>query len=206
MRRIRAHARDESGFTLPELLLGMTLMLVIAAASLVALQAMQRSTNLASGRQRAAADARVGLQRMARDVRQATQIIATNSRVIDLAVYDRANPTVPQHVQWDCQTVAGQCKRTVCMNSFTNSCSTAGKEFVLRGVTNTDVFTPRNGQTALAFPASVSASNLGPTSIDFVELHLRLRVDRKDSGAQATSLATHPDDFYDGADLAQYAN
>lgn len=206
MRRLRAHASDESGFSLPELLLAMTLMLLVAAASLVAMQAMQRSTNLASGRQRAAADARVALQRMARDVRQATQITAANARVLDLAIYDRNDPTTPQHVQWDCQTFAQQCKRTVCTTPLGNGCSTAGKEFIVRGVTNTDVFTPRNGQAALAFPASVSASNLGPTSIDFVEFHLRLRVDRKESGAQTTALATHPDDFYDGADLAQYGN
>jgi type II secretory pathway pseudopilin PulG len=206
MRSITRHARDESGFTLPELLLGMTLMLLVGAASLVAMQAMQRSTNLTSGRQTAAASARVALARMTRDVRQATQIVAASPRLIDVAIPDGGNMANLEHVQWDCQTVAQTCKRTKCTTPVGSGCSTAGREYVITGVTNTDVFTPRNGQTALAFPANVSASNLGATSIDFVEVHLRLRVDGKAGGVQTTANATHPNDFYDGADLAQYQN
>jgi prepilin-type N-terminal cleavage/methylation domain-containing protein len=198
---------DESGFTLPELLISMILMLVVGFATLAAAQTAERTTKLGGGRQQAAADARAVLQRMTRDVREATQILVSSSQVMDLTVPVRGtNATVTAHVQWDCASVAQRCVRLKCTLPLGSGCTAASRGPELRGVTNVDVFTPRNGQTKLTFPAAVSASNLGVGSIDFVEMHLRIRVDQKTSGPQSSAGATHPTDVYDGADVAQYQN
>lgn len=204
--RIRTAAQDESGFSLPEVLLGMILMLVVGFAALLAATTVERSTNLTAGRQSAAADARVALQRMTRDVREATAIVVTSPLLLDVTVPVRGSATATAHIRWDCASTPGSCARLRCTVALGSGCSPTGAAYTVAGLTNADVFTARNGQAALALPAGASATNLGATSVDFVEFHLRLRVDRKANGPQVTPSATHPNDFYDGADLAQYAN
>lgn len=84
---LRRLSRDEAGFTLTELLVTMSLLSIVMAATLGLLDTQAKVTPRETERAHAIRDAQVGLHGMTRELRQATSIItATPSQmVVELA-------------------------------------------------------------------------------------------------------------------------
>lgn len=118
IRRLRAHIsksrRDERGFTLPELSVGLTVTLVIAAAAMAFIAVTTRQYEDQGGRVEATDDARNALRGMAGEIRDATLVTLVNARTVDATVWTAAGTL--QNVRYACASVPGgmsSCTRTV---------------------------------------------------------------------------------------------
>ena len=100
--------QDEGGMTLPELLVGMTLLGIVTAILLVGVLAVYRGQNLTEQDSDSLATLRVGLDRIEKELRQARKVYAgANDEEISFWVdRDRDNQQDPvERVHW---TVADQ--------------------------------------------------------------------------------------------------
>jgi Tfp pilus assembly protein PilW len=204
--------KDESGWTLPELLLGMVLSLSIAASSLVVLQTTLHSQSATGSRLAAQDDGTFAMLRMTKDIRTATAATVQDARTLDLLV-PQHNPAgggvVATHVRYACVGVPGSCARYTCGTPFTaNSCgSPSSVVIVSQGVTNSDNFRGVSLGVDQPFPSSTPASWAGTgaaaqNNVGFIGLHLQ--VIRTDGAMSWRS--TRPLDFLDGADLENFTN
>jgi hypothetical protein len=204
--------KDESGWTLPEMVLGMLLSLSIAAASMMVLQTMLHSQSATGSRLAAQDDGTFAMLRMTKDIRSATAATVQDARTLDLLVpqHDPAGGApISTHVRYACTGVPGSCARYVCGTPFSsNSCGTPSSVVVLaNGVANTDNFRGVSAGVDQPFPSSTPATWTGsataaPNNIGFISVHVQ--VTRTD-GAMAWS-STRPLDFHDGADLENFTN
>jgi hypothetical protein len=206
--------KDESGWTLPEMLLGLVLSLGIAASSLVMLESTLHSQSETGSRLAAQDDGSTAMLRLTKDIRTATAATVQNSTTLDLQV-PQHNPSggspLSVHVRYACAGMPASCTRSVCNTPFTsNSCSSPTNVVtVAGGVTNTDNFqgvsmgvaqpwgAPATTPSTWAGTGSPGANNVG-----FIALHLQIT---RTDGAQAWR-SSRPLDFNDGADLENYSN
>jgi Tfp pilus assembly protein PilW len=208
--------KDESGWTLLELLVGMGMSLAIAASSLLLLQTTLHAQKETGSRLAAQDDGSYAMLRMTKDIRTATAATVQDARTLDLIVpqHDPAGgQPIPAHVRYACAGtgVAGSCARYVCGTPFTsNSCGSPSRVVViLKGVANSDNF--QGVSMGVAQPTSQSATtpaawtgtgSPGPGNVGFVSLHLQV-LRTEDAGAYGSN---RPLDFHDGADLANFTN
>lgn len=82
----RARLRDDRGFTLVELLVGMVIALLVGAAALALLDASTPLANTELERQNNIGESRAGLERMLRELRQADAVNTTSPTTIDINV------------------------------------------------------------------------------------------------------------------------
>lgn len=202
---------DQRGLTLPEVLIGMLLMLVVAGSVVVCLQSAVASSGAIDRRGNGINEGQFALSQITRDIRVANAATVQSSTVLDLLTWRRPSPGAPQvlaHVRYDCSTAA-TCRRIVCAPSATTivagACAGAGTTIVT-GITNTDVFTPLGDGAVLATPASTPACCSTTGGLDFVALRLRPRVDERSTGAQTRQHSKNPIEYRDGADLANFSN
>ena len=80
----RNAARDESGFSLIELLVAATLMVVVFGAALALFDTTARIAPKDQERAHAIRDAQVGLHRMTRELRQADAVYAATATLVDV--------------------------------------------------------------------------------------------------------------------------
>jgi hypothetical protein len=206
--------KDESGWTLPEMLLGLVLSLGIAASSLVMLETTLHSQSETGSRLAAQDDGSTAMLRLTKDIRTATAATVQNSTILDLQVPQR-NPAggspLSVHVRYACSGMPASCTRSVCNTPFTsNSCSTPTNVVtVASGVTNTDNFQGVSMGVAQSWgtPATTPSTwagtgSPGPTNVGFIALHLQIT---RTEGAQSWR-SNRPLDFHDGADLENYSN
>ncbi len=102
---------DQSGFSLIELLVASSMALVVAFAAMNFSEVAARGEDRTADRAEALGAARVGLERMTRELRQATsvKVDAATPAVIDLQVHSiQAGATV--NVRYDCSQAA-ECRR-----------------------------------------------------------------------------------------------
>jgi hypothetical protein len=138
--------KDESGWTLPEMLLGLVLSLGIAASSLVILQTALRSQRATGSRLAAQDDGTFAMLRMTKDIRSATAATVQDARTMDLQVPQRnrgGGAPVSVHVRYAC--AGSSCTRLVCGTPFvSNSCEPPVSAIVVAaGVANGDNFRGR---------------------------------------------------------------
>jgi hypothetical protein len=198
--------KDEAGWTMPELLLGMVLSLAVAASSLVVLQSTLRSQSSTGSRLAAQDDGSFAMLRMTKDIRTATAATVQDARTLDLLVPQR-NPAggapIPTHVRYACigGAPSGSCARYQCGTPFTsNACGSPNNVVVVAsGVANADNFRGVSLGVEQPFPSSTPASWAGTgaaaqDNVGFVSLHLRVMGSKR------------PLDFLDGADLENFTN
>jgi Tfp pilus assembly protein PilW len=208
--------KDESGWTLPELLIGLTMALAIAGSSLMVLQTTLHAQKTTGSRLAAQDDGSFAMLRMTKDIRTATAATVQNARTLDLVVpeHDPAGGApIPTHVRYACAGTgsAGSCARYTCGTPFaSNSCGSPARVLVVAGgVTNADNF--QGISMGVAQPTATPASTPptwggtgapGPANVGFVSVHLQVL---RTEGAGAFGSA-RPLDFHDGADLANFTN
>jgi Tfp pilus assembly protein PilW len=202
--------KEESGWTLPELVLGMLLSLAIAGASLMVLQSTLHSQKETGSRLAAQDDGTFAMFRMTKDIRTATAATVQDARTLDLLVPMR-NPAggapVPTHVRYACAGLPGSCARYKCGTPFSsNSCgSPTNIVTVANGVANGDNFRGVSRGVDQPFPASTPATWAGSgiaaqDNVGFISLHLAVQR-TEDTGPWRHD---RPLDFHDGADLANF--
>jgi hypothetical protein len=208
--------KDESGWTLPELLIGLTMALGIAASSLMVLQTTLHAQTNTGSRLAAQDDGSFAMLRMTKDIRSATGATVQGPRTLDLLVGEH-NPAggapIATHVRYACigAGTSGSCARYTCGTPFnSNSCGSPSRVLVVAGgVSNDDNFQALS--MGVAQPTSSPASTPstwsgtgtpGPANVGFVTVHLQL-LRSDDAGAFQSS---RPLDFHDGADLANFSN
>jgi type II secretory pathway pseudopilin PulG len=209
--------KDESGWTLPELLVGLFLSLSIAASSLVVLQTTMRS-QMETGSRLTAQDAGTSaMQRLTRDIRTATVATVQSSTVLDLQL-PQYNPAgggaTSVHVRYACTGFPESCTRSVCgtpVNS--NSCGTPTDVVDLAdGVMNTDNFRGVSVGADQPYPATTPASFSGTGSasasnVGFISVHLRIaRTVTRFGDGSLKVMSNQYLDFHDGADLENFSN
>jgi hypothetical protein len=211
--------KDESGWTLPELLVGLVLSLGIAASSLVVLETTLHS-QMETGSRLTAQDAGTSvMQRVTRDIRTATVATVQSSTVLDLQV-PQYNPAgggaTSVHVRYACTGFPASCTRSVCgtpVNS--NSCGTPTNVVDLAdGVMNTDNFqgvsmgVPQSTAAAASTPASWSGTgSAGANNVGFISVHLRIaRTTTRSGDGSLKVMSNQYLDFHDGADLENFSN
>lgn len=124
MRNARARLRDQSGFTLIELLVAMVLSLVVGGAAMAFMIITLREQNDVSSRASATRQAEAGLERLARDLRQAMTSVSITSPTasttqIALNIPKPGADSTGQAVVWTCPnttaaaTSIGTCTRTL---------------------------------------------------------------------------------------------
>jgi hypothetical protein len=207
--------KDESGWTLPEMLLGLILSLGIAGASLVMLQTSLHAQSETGSRLAAQDDGSTAMLRLTKDIRTATAATVQTSTILDLQVpqHDPAGGApLSVHVRYACNGAPNAtCTRSVCNTPFSsNSCSSPTNVVTIaRGVANTDNFQGVSMGVAQPWgtPASTPSTwagtgTPGPSNVGFISLHLQINrtVDAK------IWRSSRPLDFHDGADLENYSN
>jgi hypothetical protein len=208
--------KDESGWTLPELLIGLTMALGIAASSLMVLQTTLHAQETTGSRLAAQDDGSFAMLRMTKDIRTATAATVQGPRTLDLLV-PQHDPTggapIATHVRYACigTGTSGSCARYTCGTPFnSNACGSPLRVLVVAGgVSNADNF--QGISMGVAQPTSAPAStpatwtgtgSPGPANVGFVAVHLQVL--RSDGGGAFQS--SRPLDFHDGADLANFTN
>jgi hypothetical protein len=202
--------KDQSGWTLPELLLGLVLSLSIAASSLVVLGTVMRSQSSTGSRLAAQDDGTTAMLRMTKDIRTATAATVQDARTLDLQV-PQHNPAggapLSVHVRYAC--VATSCTRYVCGTPFSsNSCANpAAAVVVANGVANDDNFRGVSRGVDQPYPATTPATWTGSATaaqdnVGFISVHVQ--VNRTDGAMSWRS--NRPLDFLDGADLQNFTN
>jgi len=202
--------KDQSGWTLPELLLGLVLSLGIAASSLVVLGTVMRSQSSTGSRLAAQDDGTTAMLRMTKDIRTATAATIQDARTLDLQV-PQHNPAggapLSVHVRYAC--VGTSCTRYVCGTPFSsNSCGyPAAAVVVADGVANGDNFRGVSRGVDQPYPATTPATWAGSAAaaqdnVGFIAVHVQ--VNRTDGAMSWRS--NRPLDFLDGADLQNFTN
>jgi hypothetical protein len=204
--------KEQRGWTLPEMVLGMLLSLTIAASSVMVLQSTLHSQKATGSRLAAQDDGSFAMLRMTKDIRTATAAVVQDARTLDLLVpmHDPAGGApIPTHVRYACAGVPGSCARYTCGTPFaSNSCGSPTNVVVVAdGVANSDNFRGVSRGVDQPFPAATPASWAGSgaaaqDNVGFISVHVAvLRSD--DTGPWRHD---QPLDFHDGADLANFTN
>jgi prepilin-type N-terminal cleavage/methylation domain-containing protein len=136
MGRPRRHRRGEAGFTIVELMVTSAILLLIVTATMAALVAGQRATDFSTRRGQTQDDVRLSMDRLTKDLRQATRFNTTfttsgswTGSDLDLLTYTAASPDLPVRVRW---WVSGA---TLRRQEWRPDGSSAGTLEVLRAVT-----------------------------------------------------------------------
>jgi Tfp pilus assembly protein PilW len=202
--------KDESGWTLPELMLGLVLSLSIAASSLVVMQTALRSQSSTGSRLAAQDDGTTAMLRMTKDIRTATAATVQDARTLDLQV-PQHNPAggapVQVHVRYTC--AGASCTRYICGTPITsNSCGNPSNPVVVAsGVANGDNFRGVSRGIDQPYPSTTPSTWAGSSTaaqdnLGFISVHVQ--VNRTDGAMSWRS--NRPLDFLDGADLQNFTN
>ena len=104
-RRLRRVNQDQRGFTLIELLVAMPIAMLLLGSVIAMLGQASDDQQDIERRSQMQSDAQIGLERMTRELRQATWVYFRSSSVIDVNVRVRATSTsdgVYRLVRFDC--------------------------------------------------------------------------------------------------------
>lgn len=143
--RLRAArcAREDSGFTLVELLIAAGMSLLIGASALALMEASTPLSNAEYMRQTSISEGRASLQRMVRELRGATSINSTAGNVVDFNANTNAGPKRIVYACDDSATVVGLRSCTRYVGTVGGSVGATGQlviDRVVNGTTSQPVF------------------------------------------------------------------
>jgi Tfp pilus assembly protein PilW len=206
--------KDESGWTLFEVMVGLVMSLAVAASSLAILQTTLRAQQSTGSRLAAQDDGSFAMLRLTKDIRSATAATVQSAQTLDLLVPER-NPAggspIVTHVRYACVSGSGSCARYTCGTPYSsNSCGSPSRVLVIAtGVTNSQNFAGYSKGVLQPSPASTPATFSGGASaaadnVGFISVHLQ--VARTEDAGQGPWPSARPLDFHDGADLTNFTN
>jgi type II secretory pathway pseudopilin PulG len=133
---------DEAGFTVIELLLAASIMVVVLLASLTTLEGTTRVSKQETDRTQAIREAQVGLDRMVRELRHTRQVDSFSATVVRVRVRARNVTGVERIVEFDCSAASS------CVRKAIDGPAAGTSQTLVTGVdTTADVFarTPATG-------------------------------------------------------------
>lgn len=137
---LRRLEKDERGFTLVELLTAATLSIVLLSAVLLFMDTGLREQSSLTKANVALNQQRVGLERITREVRQATSFALVNSQVIEFTMYvPGSSPAQQRRVRYDCSQ-GDVCRRS---SGPVGGAFTSTGVAIVSVVQNADVFDPQ---------------------------------------------------------------
>ncbi len=138
--RARGHARRESGVGLVELLTVLPMIAIVLLGMYALYNVSAKSQQKTDNRVRSLVQQQQGLERIAREMRQATAVTPVSASVLDATTWVRPTSgaaSVERHVRYDCS--AGTCRRSEGPAGGTTY--DVGPVDVIGNVLNSDVFT-----------------------------------------------------------------
>jgi prepilin-type N-terminal cleavage/methylation domain-containing protein len=122
--------RGESGFTLVELMVAMAVTLVIAGAAMSVFLRAMTETGVVTDRSQQQNDGRLALERMSKDVRQATALSATDKTATSLTMTTFTSTSgVSKTVSWRLNpTATSACPVNTCLQRSTDGWTTTTTE------------------------------------------------------------------------------
>jgi type II secretory pathway pseudopilin PulG len=178
----------EAGFTLVEVLIALVVLIVVLLATGFVLSLTARVAVREQDRAFALGDARVGLARMTRELRQAVQIYSTSGAVMDVKVVTEGQP---MRVLYRCDWQPGgasyrQCVRAASTNLTQQPDASTGQPVVDRVL---------NGTSAAPGDPTVFTFSPNDTSPTYVEAKVVLPAKGKSSAGYNHSIVLD-DGFY----------
>ena len=165
-RRLLARLRSERGFNLVELLVVIPMLAVVLMGIYALYNVGAKSQQETNNRVRSLIQQQNGLERISREMRQATAITPVSSQIIDGTTWVRPSsggPSVQRRVRYDCSS--GSCQR---WEGAAGGALTTGPVTVISNVQNADVF------------------SLEPNSVDPTYVMTRVEVSVKDAANPIT--------------------
>jgi hypothetical protein len=188
--RLRRAARDESGFTFPEIAVAIVLATLTAAVGMTIVMFAVRAEPARSDRAADIADARAMVERIGREVRQGETV--TNATATELTLLTRipgssCTGSTTTGVSALCRvtyTCGTSCTRTVRNPDGTGS---APPEVLVRGLTGSTVFSyPTSIYSAAPCPVPAGASAPSTANPEYVCLELAFPAEGGDDSVTLT--------------------
>ena len=139
--KARSRARCEQGFSLIELLTVLPMVAIVLLGMSALYNVSARGHQRSDARVRSLTQQQRGLERLSREMRQATAVTPVSSSVLDATTWVRpadGSAAVKRHVRYDCST-GNSCRRYEGPAGGTTY--DVGPVTVISGVLNTDAFT-----------------------------------------------------------------
>lgn len=155
---------SESGFTMIELLVATSMMIVICAAAVAMLVAVLKAQPKVSGQADKVADARVAVDKMVRDFRQATEVVSsTGRREVTVKTYIHSNPC---NATPSASTAATLCRVKYVCEAATKICTRTPEAAAggSAGTTQRIAEKVLNAETVFCYLPSTEASTCGERS------------------------------------------
>lgn len=139
-RGVRLRLSQERGTTsLFELLVAVPVMLVVLISVFALYQLSVRGGDRTNNRVRSLQQQQIGVERISRELRQATAVTPVSGQVVDVETYvtpSGGSGAVPRHVRYECTT--GSCKRYEGPSG--GATFTSGPVSVITDIQNSNVF------------------------------------------------------------------
>lgn len=152
-----ARIRCEDGWTLLELLAAMTVGLVVLAAVLSVWTGAAANERRNAERNDSIEEARNGLERMTRDVRESVAVTGLTDRLVSLKLWTRdlagTSPSELHVVTYDCGVAGSVASSYRCVR--TDTTAGTGPRTVVDRLSSPSVFEPAAGQPQLGLKLSV---------------------------------------------------
>lgn len=158
MRGVALRLRSEDGFTLVELLTVLTMSGLILGALLALWSGAASRETANAARFQSLDDARNGLERLTREVREAVAVTGVTGSVVHLKVWKRdlagATPSVLHEIVYDCSAAGSKAGTFACQRTDVTA-GTAPTQ-LLDGISSSSVFETTAGQPELQFEFKVA--------------------------------------------------
>jgi Tfp pilus assembly protein PilW len=136
--RSRRRLQDQSGFTLVELLVAMPIAMIVLTMAMLAVATTVRNEQQAREHKEALRDQQVGLERLTRELREATSFRFLTSQLVEFNGWVRTGGTAVQRkIRYDC-TSGSHCLR---QEGPING-AVSGNLILIDALENDDVFEP----------------------------------------------------------------
>jgi prepilin-type N-terminal cleavage/methylation domain-containing protein len=136
--RLPRRLQDQSGFTLVELLVAMPIALIVLSMAMLAVGVVARSEQRAREHSEALRAQQVGLERMTRELREATSFRFLTSQVVEFDAYVRSGGAgTLRKIRYDCSS-GTECIR----QEGPVGGAVAGSGVIIDALENPDVFEP----------------------------------------------------------------
>jgi Tfp pilus assembly protein PilW len=162
MRRLRETASEESGISLIELLVAMMIGLVVIGGAMSMMISSVRSQPRAASEASAVQTAQTTMERMTRELRQGSSVVASTANQLSMITYvdaatcggAAAATAISCRVSYTC--TAGICTRTVAQP---DGSSPGPAKTVIKGLTNSNIFSyvPNSGGSSSCGATAVGA-------------------------------------------------
>jgi prepilin-type N-terminal cleavage/methylation domain-containing protein len=137
--RLPRRLQDQSGFTLVELLVAMPIALVVLSMAMLAIGVVVRNEQRAREHSEALRDQQIGLERMTRELREATSFRFLTSQLVEFDAYVRpgGGAGTLRKIRYDCSS-GTKCVR----EEGPIGGALAGSKVIIDALVNPDVFEP----------------------------------------------------------------